>query len=191
MKKIFAISLLACISLSAHAGFWDSLFGGGKKAAPAPAPVVQSAPAPTPAKSSSRVETGLQLLPLLTQSLGVSGEQATGGMGSLLQAAQILMANNEFSAIAEAVPGTESLMKAAPVVKEVIAGGGMMNNAMSMASKYSPEAKAGTELVSQFRTLGMGPEMIPKFADVGSDYLNKTGNPELGMLLKSVIPGAQ
>lgn len=194
MKKLFAITLTALISLPAQAGFWDSLFGGGGKTEPTP--TTNNAPTPvvnntvTPAPSTSRIETGLQLLPLLTQSLGVDGTQASGGMGSVLQAAQTLMANNEFAAITKAIPGAETMMKAAPVVKEVTGGGGMMQNAMTMASKYSPEAKAGADLVSQFKTLGMGADMIPKFTEVGSSYLQRSGHPELGMLLSSVLSGA-
>lgn len=187
MNKILAMALLGCLSLPAHAGFWDDLFGGGNSEEATPEPAAKSAPPAQPAPSM--VETGLQLLPLLTQSLGVSSGQAAGGMGSLLQTAQALLSNSEFATIAKAIPGAETLMKAAPVVKELSGGSGMMSNAMNMASKYSPEAKAGTELVSQFKSLGMGADMIPGFTRVGSDYLRQNGNPEAGALLQNVISG--
>ena len=167
MKKLVVIALLGSLSLSAHAGFWDSLFGGSNDDEPSPAasttPAAQNTTPATQGSAStspSMIETGLQLLPLLTQSLGVSSAQASGGMGSLLQAAQTLLSNSEFATLAKAVPGAETLMKAAPVVKEMTGGGSMMNNAMSMASKYSPRAKAGADLVSQFKSLGMGGEML-------------------------------
>lgn len=187
MKKLFATAVLA-IALPAHAGFWDSLFGGGENEEPAQAPAAQSASAPTPAPSM--VQTGLQLLPLLTQSLGVSDTQASGGMGSILQAGQTLLSNSEFATLAKAIPGAETLMQAAPLVKEANSGS-LMDKAMNMASGYSPEAKAGTQLVSQFKSLGMGPEMIPKFSDVGVEYLQQKGYPEAGAILQSLMPAVQ
>ncbi|WP_372748285.1 DUF2780 domain-containing protein [Litorivivens sp.] len=196
MKKLAVIALISSLSLPAQAGFWDSLFGGGdsKEAAPEPATEPNKEPPPPAAESSasassSMAATGMQLLPLLSQSLGVSGAQAAGGMGSLLQAAQTLLSNSEFATIAKAIPGVETLMRAAPAVSAATGGGGMMGSAMDMASKYSPQAKAGSELVSQFKSLGMGADMIPKFTEVGSSYLQQNGNGEASTLLSSAMGG--
>lgn len=189
MKKIIAITALASLSLPTQAGFWDDLFGSSEPKETAPASA-QSTPAPSPSTTNTMVQTGLQLLPMLTQSLGVTGTQATGGMGALLQAAQTLLANTEYATLANAIPGAQSLIAAAPAVTESNEGG-LMNQAMSMASSYSPEAKAGSRLVSQFQSLGMSAEMIPKFSEVGADYLQQTGNPEAGALLTSLLPALQ
>jgi hypothetical protein len=139
--------------------------------------------------TGSMIQTGIQLLPLLSQTLGVSTSQATGGMGALLQTAQSLLSGNDFSVIANAIPGANDLLSAAPAVNAVI-NGGMLDGAMKMVTDSNPSLKAGAQLVSQFKSLGMGAEMIPKFSDVGSNYLKQNGNAEASILLDAAISGA-
>ncbi|MBB5187165.1 hypothetical protein HNQ57_001428 [Zhongshania antarctica] len=139
--------------------------------------------------TSSMIQTGIQLLPLLSQTLGVSTSQATGGMGALLQTAQSLLSGNDFNVIANAIPGANDLLSAAPAVNAVI-NGGMLDGAMKMVTDSNPSLKAGAQLVSQFKSLGMGAEMIPKFSDVGSNYLKQNGNAEASILLDAAISGA-
>tara|TARA_R110000772_G_scaffold63105_1_gene141499 strand:+ start:1078 stop:1779 length:702 start_codon:yes stop_codon:yes gene_type:complete len=141
--------------------------------------------------TGSMIQTGIQLLPLLSQTLGVSTSQATGGMGALLQTAQSLLSGNDFNVIANAIPGASGLLNAAPAVTAAAKGeGGLLGSAMKMATDSNPSLKAGAQLVSQFKSLGMGAEMIPKFTDVGSNYLKQNGNPEASILLDAAISGA-
>ncbi|GAA4089609.1 DUF2780 domain-containing protein [Zhongshania borealis] len=139
--------------------------------------------------SNSMIQTGIQLLPLLTQTLGISTAQATGGMGALLQTAQSLLSGGDFSVIANAIPGVSGLLGAAPAVS-ASANGGLLGGAMKMATDASPSLKAGAQLVSQFKSLGMGAEMIPKFSDVSSNYLKQSGNTEASTLLSTAISAA-
>lgn len=141
------------------------------------------------AAAGGMLQTGMQLLPLLTQTLGVNTTQAMGGMGALLQTAQSLMSGGDFSVIANAIPGVSGLLSAAPAVTAT-ANGGLLGGAMKMATDSNPSLKAGAQLVSQFKSLGMGAEMIPKFTDVGSNYLKQNGNPEASVLLDAAISGA-
>ncbi|WP_373092384.1 DUF2780 domain-containing protein [Zhongshania sp.] len=141
--------------------------------------------------TGSMIQTGIQLLPLLSQTLGVSTSQATGGMGALLQTAQSVLSGNDFSVIANAIPGTSGLLNAAPAVTTTSKSeGGLLGNAMKMATDSNPSLKAGAQLVSQFKSLGMGAEMIPKFTNVGSSYLKQNGNAEASVLLDAAISGA-
>ncbi|MFT5888335.1 MAG: hypothetical protein ACI9BO_001153 [Zhongshania sp.] len=142
------------------------------------------------AAGSSMAQTGLQLLPLLSQSLGVTGAQATGGMGALLQAAQLLLSGTDFGVLAKAIPGAETMLSAAPAVMAAANGGGIMNSAMKMVGDQNPQVKAGAQLLGQFKSLGMGAEMIPKFSDVGSNYLKQNGNAEASVLLNTAISAA-
>jgi len=139
--------------------------------------------------TGSMSQTGIQLLPLLSQTLGVSTSQAAGGMGALLQTAQSLLSGNDFSVIANAIPNVSGLLGAAPEVKSQ-ANSSLLGSAMKMATDSNPSLKAGAQLVSQFKSLGMGAEMIPKFTDVGSNYLKQNGNPEASILLDAAISGA-
>jgi hypothetical protein len=146
------------------------------------------------AAGGSMAQTGLQLLPLLTQSLGVTGAQATGGMGALLQAAQLLLSGTDFGVLAKAIPGAETMLSAAPAVMAAANGGGMggmMNSAMKMVGDQSPQVKAGAQLLGQFKSLGMGAEMLPKFSDVGSNYLKQNGNAEASVLFITAISAAK
>jgi hypothetical protein len=134
------------------------------------------------AAGSSMAQTGLQLLPRLSQSLGVTGAQATGGMGALLQAAQLLLSGTDFGVLAKAIPGAETMLSTAPAVMAAANGGGMMNSAMKILGDQNPQVKAGAQLLGQFKSLGMAAEMIPKFSDVGSNYLKQNGDAEASVL---------
>ena len=110
-------------------------------------------------------------------------------MGALLQTAQSLLSGGDFSVIANAIPGVRGLLGAAPAAS-ASANGGLLGGAMKMATDASPSLKAGAQLVSQFKSLGMGAEMIPKFSDVSSNYLKQSGNAEASVLLDAAISGA-
>lgn len=188
MKTIHAVILFSALSVlnsPAHAGFWDSItgfFGDSDDSSQASTAAVE---APQQA-SSSLTSTGLSLLPMLTQSLGVNDGQAQGGMGALLQAVKLLMPQNDFSTIAQAIPNASSLLSAAPALTGG-GSGGMMDTAMQMAGEKSTTAKAGLDLVSQFKSLGMGADMIPKFSNVAEGYLTQNDAPEASSLLSSTL----
>lgn len=61
------------------------------------------------------------LVSLLTSQLGVNAQQASGGAGLLLSMAKDKLSSQEFGQIANAVPGIDSLLAAAPSG----AGGGL------------------------------------------------------------------
>ena len=171
---------LMLVNMPANAGIWDSItayFSGSEESQPAAA-----APA---VEKPNMVATGLKLIPLLTSALGVNSGQAEGGMGALLQAAQSLMSGTDFGKLAAAIPNTGALIGAAPAAKDESSG--LLGSAMKIAGEHSSSAKAGLDLVSQFKSLGMGAEMIPKFTGVAEDFLADSGSPELGSLFKSVL----
>lgn len=174
--KIMAITLLlASISTQAHASWWDSIvsFFGGEETAEESA-------------NADLVKTGLSLLPLLTQKLGVTESQAEGGMGALLQAAQLLLSNSEFSQLSSAIPAANSLMSSAP--KASSGGTGDLTGALvGFAAEQSETVKAGTQLVSQFESLGLGADMIPKFSGVAEEYLKKSDKADTASLLTTAI----
>lgn len=186
MKKSLCIALLASISLQAHAGFWDSVTGFFSS--PEPNSTAQSPAAQTTSSAPNLMQTGLQLLPLLTQQLGVSNAQAKGGMGALLQATKILLSGTDYAALAQAIPNTDALIAAAPnVAKTTQDDNNLLNSALKMASEYSDTAKTGSQLVSQFQSLGLSADMIPKFTGVANDYLKQTDSADAAQLLTSAL----
>lgn len=184
IKSAVLVVALGAASMQANAGIWDSItsfFGSSEEEK-----VAEAAPAAEKAESGL-MNTGLQLLPLLTQQLGVSGDQATGGMGALLQAAQALMPGTDFGKLSQMIPGASSLLSSAPALTDGDSGGGLTGSVMKMAAEQSDTAKAGMQLVSQFKSLGMGADMIPKFTGVAESYLKQSDDPGTADLLTSAL----
>lgn len=176
MKRILIVSLLLAVSMQAQAGFWEDISNFFSSSDNSGA----EAATPTP----QAVQTGLKLLPLLTQILGVTTGQAEGGMGAILQASRELLSGTEYGVLIDAIPNMDSLLKAAPAITDTTnSEGGMLGSALKIASEYSDTAKTGSQLVAQFQALGMSAEMIPKFANVASDYLQKTEHKEAANVL--------
>lgn len=186
IKSTLLFTALTIANAPAHAGLWDTIsgfFGGTDNGSEVAAPAAEVAPA---SQDTSLITTGISLIPLLTQSLGVTDGQASGGMGALLQAVQLLMPQSDFSSITQAIPGASSLISAAPAV-DSSSGGGLMDTAMQMAGEKSTTVKAGLDLVSQFQSLGMGADMIPQFSGVAESYVTENSSPETGSLLSTAL----
>lgn len=185
IKSTLLFTALTVANVPAHASFWDSITGffGSSDDSSEVAVAAEVAPA---AQDTSLMATGISLIPLLTQSLGVTNGQAEGGMGALLQAIQLFMPQNDFSSIAQAIPNANSLISAAPAVDSG-SNGGLMDTAMQMAGEKSTTVKAGLDLVSQFKSLGMGADMIPQFSNVAESYVTQNSSPETGNLLSTAL----
>lgn len=110
------------------------------------------------------------LTSLLTQQLGVTSNQATGGAGSMLSLAKEKLPSGDFSSLSTMIPGTDSLMK----------------SAQDLGAVTGPiKDKAGLE--SAFSRLGMGNEMVPKFTQVMSDFVGKVGGEPAKNLLAMIM----
>lgn len=182
MKKLLPLVLCGMISVQAQAG--DNLAALAKAATGA-----QN----TPVATADATASAMALIPMLTQGLGVTEAQATGGMGSLLQAAKGLMSGTDFGTLSSAIPNANSLLSAAPKVAPAKKGD-LLGGAMDMAGQLSKNTQIGQQLLGQFKALGLSPDMISKFADVAVGYLQKGEVPQaadlLSTALSSVIPSA-
>lgn len=189
MKKILLTSaILLSTASTAHAGFFDFLFGGEEeKAAPAaevaaPEKTAQTVTAPAAPAESSMTETAtnmaMGLLPTLTNQLGVTETQAEGGMGSLLQVAKGALSSDEFGQLSQGIPGMDTLLAAAPALGSKSAGGnaltGMLSNAGGMAAGLGAMGK----LTEQFEALGLSSDMIMQFANIAISYFSSSDAPE-------------
>ncbi|MGE3151662.1 MAG: DUF2780 domain-containing protein [Nitrospiraceae bacterium] len=110
------------------------------------------------------------LTSLLTQQLGVTSNQATGGAGSMLSLAKEKLPSGDFSSLSNMIPGADSIMKSA---KDLGAVTGPIKD------------KAGLE--TAFSRLGMGNEMVPKFSQVMGDFVGKVGGEPAKNLLAMVM----
>jgi hypothetical protein len=81
----------------------------------------------------------------------------------------------DFSQVASAVPGMDSLLKAAPAVS----GGGLAQ----MAGAAGGLASAA----SAFSKLGLKPDMVAKAVPVLTSFVSKSGGANVGSLLAGVL----
>jgi Protein of unknown function VcgC/VcgE (DUF2780) len=110
---------------------------------------------------------------MLESQLGVTSDQAAGGLGSLLTLASERLAAGDFDQLASLVPGASGYMETA---KKLGAVTGPLSNVAGLNSALG--------------RLGMSPETVAKFAPTVADYLGKVGGEETNRLLASVLkPG--
>jgi hypothetical protein len=111
------------------------------------------------------------LTQLVTGQLGVTANQANGGVGSILSFAKEKLPSMDFNTLAKFVPGTDGFLKAA---KDLGAVTGPIGD------------QAG--LTSAFSRLGMGSEMVPKFSQTMSDFVGKAaGGDQAKTLLANLM----
>ena len=113
-----------------------------------------------------------ELIGNLSKELGSTPEQAAGAAAALFGVAKSRLKPEEFSQIASAVPGMDSLMKAAPATTAPQGLGG----ATGLGS-----------VSSAFTKLGLKPEMVSKAVPVLTSYVSKVGGPTVGNLLASAL----
>jgi hypothetical protein len=105
----------------------------------------------------------------LKSALGVTDDQAEGGLGSILTLAQEKLAKGDFDKIAQVVPGSQKYLDAA---KKLGAVTGPLNNSAGLNSALS--------------RLGVAPETAAKFTPTVLDAVGKAG----GYSVKNLLAGA-
>ncbi|SMF15967.1 Protein of unknown function VcgC/VcgE [Alteromonadaceae bacterium Bs31] len=184
MKKIVLLTFICVFASQAHAGLWESIgnwFSGDDEKP------VEASEQSAASSTDSVVEQGLQLLPFLVQQLGVTEGQASGGLGSLLQVATSLLSEKEGKSLLSAIPDAAALLGAAPAVQPKEGDESALSGVLKVAGEHSETAKMAAQLTSQFDTLGMGADMIPKFTRATESYLGKTDNADAASLLSKAL----
>lgn len=120
--------------------------------------------------SSAKGAASGQLTGLLTKQLGVTQNQAEGGVGSMLKLAQEKLSAGDFDMVAKAVPGAQKYLDKA---KKLGAYSGALNNAAGLNGALSK--------------LGIPPETASKFVPAVTNYVGKVGGSKTGALLKSAL----
>ena len=114
-------------------------------------------------QSTSKTAESSSLVDTLTQTLGISSAQATGGTAALLNEAKGNMDASSFSSLLSSVPGLSAFT-----------GGTSLS---------------GASLAQQFSALGMDGGMIEKFIPIVLDYVKSEGGTQAMSLLKSALGG--
>jgi hypothetical protein len=123
----------------------------------------------------------MELVSQLTQQLGITEDQAKGGAGLIFGAAKEKLGGTDFAKLADAVPGMDSLLGAAPK------SGGLGATLGGLASSLGGSASqlgglAG--LAGGFSKLGLDGGMIGKFIPVILSFVQSKGGDTLKSLLE-------
>lgn len=110
------------------------------------------------------------LIGMLTSKLGITDNQAKGGMGSMFSLAKEKLSPANFSTLTTAVPTATGYMDTA---KQLGAVAGPLNNM--------------TGLNNAFAKLGISPEIAKQFVPLVTDYIGKLGGAGVQSLLAGVF----
>lgn len=111
----------------------------------------------------------MDLIQLLTSQLGVNSQQAQGGVGALLKAAQEQVTPATFGEIGKLLPQASEWMKAVP------SGGGGLGGGLGGMLGGMLGGNLGTlaKVASQFSALGIDSSKLAPFAKLALDFLQK------------------
>ena len=129
---------------------------------------------------SAAAQSSPELVAALSKELGATPAQAAGAAGTLFGVAKSRLKPNDFSQVAKAVPGMDSLLKAAPSAAAVIGTSGALSQLAGSGGGLAGAA-------SSFSKLGLKPEMVTKAIPVLISFVTKSGGADVGKLLASVL----
>ena len=109
-----------------------------------------------------------ELVGALSKEIGATPEQAAGAAGALFGVAKSRLNPADFSQVATAVPGMDSLLKAAPIGGTLSPLGGQANGLVTAASAFSK--------------LGLSPDMVSKAVPVLTSYVTKSGGEKAALV---------
>jgi len=122
-----------------------------------------------------------KLIGSLTDLLGVTREQATGGAGAIFKEAKNKMSSGDYSQLLSAIPGIDSLIQAAPQVS------GLAGKASSLFGSSSGSIKGLSALTDSFAKLGLSPDMVSQYMDVILDFVQSEAGQQTMTMLKNAL----
>jgi hypothetical protein len=126
---------------------------------------------PTPSSAASALSGGSNpLMGMLTSTLGVTPQQAEGGVGSILKLANEKLVKGDFDQIAALIPGASKYMDTA---KKLGAYAGTIGDLAGLTSSLGK--------------LGISPQTAAQFIPAVTDFVGKAGGSDLGAKLAGVL----
>ena len=122
----------------------------------------------------------------MMKQVGVSKEQAEGGLGLIFKLAKDKL-GADFSQVSNVVPDANTLIGKAPPA-EAEGGGGLMGMLGGMASKMGlGDIGKLAELAAQFKKLGLDMETVQKYVKVVMTFVESKGETVVKDLLNKVL----
>ncbi|BDY05811.1 DUF2780 domain-containing protein [Ferrimonas sp. YFM] len=125
------------------------------------------------------------LLGLVTSQLGVSQEQASGGIGALLATAEPNLSSDTLGQLSQVLPGMEGLTKLGGDLLAKAGEGNGTSGLLGTVLGQSGGALMG--LNDAFASLGLSPDMVASFSQILLDYVNQQGGEGLMQQLQSAL----
>ena len=120
--------------------------------------------------STTSTMTDESKLGTLASSLGITAQQAQGGLGAMLVIAQQRLANTDYLRIVKYIPEADEYIGVA-----------------RQLSVFEQASSTATALNAAFSKLGITPEQQAKFIAAVTDYLTKSGGPDVGNLMTGAL----
>lgn len=164
-KALFFVGLVSISSVSSAAdwmGAASALLNDEAKAAPSQAA----------STTDQAIDFAAGLVPALSESLGVSSKQASGGLGALFGLAKDNVSAADFSTLSQSVPDMSSLLSSAP---EVAGAGDSMGGLLGSAGKYGKAMTGAKEVYEQFSVLGLDASQVGQYMNIAMSYFQSEG----------------
>ena len=130
----------------------------------------------------------MELIGLLTQGLGVNEDQAKGGAGLIFQLAKQQLGDGDFVQVANAVPGLDDLLGAAPQEETGMMGAiGGLAGALGGGGGSLGTLAGLASLAGGFGQLGLQPDMIGQFVLIILSFVQNQGGDNIKDLLAGVL----
>ncbi|MET0621993.1 MAG: DUF2780 domain-containing protein [Pyrinomonadaceae bacterium] len=126
-----------------------------------------------------------ELVGKLTKELSLTPEQAIGGAGALFGVAKSRLKPEDFLKVANAVPGMDGLLKAAPKPKQEGTEGTDLLG--SVGSMLPGKAGAMASTAGAFKQLGIPPETALKFIPIMTKFVDLKGGAGVAKILSGAL----
>ena len=126
----------------------------------------------------------MELIDLLTNTLGVNENQATGGAGLLFKLAKEKLGDTDFSQISQHVPGVNELIESAPESGGIA---GALGGLASALGGSGSELGNLASLAGGFSKLELDSGMIGKFIPVILSFVESKGGGAVKGLLEQAL----
>jgi len=136
--------------------------------------------------ASENLPNANEIVSILTESLSINSEQASGGLGALLNLVKSNISQEKFSQLTQSLPGVDQLISDMPDISELKSSEGL-SGLLDKASQYSESLKGVNDLKKQFESLGLKPEMITDFVSTAQTYLDTEQGKEAKEILSQGI----
>ena len=182
LKNILFALTLSIPGLS-HAGFWDSLSGIFTQPSAGEQQRQEALPT-TPENSKSWVSNSTQQssLEIVSNKLNISSQEATAGLGAILNQAKHNLSTRQFSEITNYIPNINQLLAATPHIKTENFSG--LTSLLGKTSQTSNLLQSTETLVKQFKAAGLSTNMITQISMLLVDFLSSHGVDGTTELLK-------